>query len=152
MNEKKFSQICERIFRQLDRIEYYSMIGAIDVLDIGEAAFITGLAKSTVYQLCCSHEIPHYKRGKALMFDKKELQVWLKAVKVGDFSIPTTLSNQETETIAGYETANLSLSRKEAQQIMLSEIKALASILKAEQSALVDQEVEILMNKLRLTT
>ena len=86
------------------------------------------------------------------MFDKKELQVWLKAVKVGDFSIPTTLSNQETETIAGYETANLSLSRKEAQQIMLSEIKALASILKAEQSALVDQEVEILMNKLRLTT
>lgn len=86
------------------------------------------------------------------MFDKKELQAWLKAVKVGDFSISTTLSNQETETIAGYETANLSLSRNEAQQIMLSEIKALASILKAEQSALVDQEVEILMNKLRLTT
>jgi excisionase family DNA binding protein len=42
---------------------------------------ITGLAKSTIYCLCSSREIPHSKRGKLLYFSRNELNEWLKSGK-----------------------------------------------------------------------
>ena len=136
-----FDRLKDRIFSQLDRIEFYTMIAAKNVLNIDDVAFLTGFSRSHIYKLTSEKKIPHYKHnGKQIYFDRKEVEDWLKEVKIGDFS----LSNPENKDLA--------LRGNEAQQIVLSEIKALASILKAEQSALVDQEVEILMNKLRLTT
>jgi excisionase family DNA binding protein len=51
-------------------------LGGIDL-----AMKLTGLAKSTIYCLCSSREIPHSKRGKLLYFSRNELNEWLKSGK-----------------------------------------------------------------------
>jgi excisionase family DNA binding protein len=51
-------------------------LGGIDL-----AIKLTGLAKSTIYCLCSSREIPHSKRGKLLYFSRNELNEWLKSGK-----------------------------------------------------------------------
>ncbi|WP_458627991.1 helix-turn-helix domain-containing protein [Winogradskyella sp. PC D3.3] len=48
------------------------------VLTFEEACFYSGLAKSTMYKLTSSNEIPHYKpKGKLIFFKKEELENWL---------------------------------------------------------------------------
>jgi excisionase family DNA binding protein len=49
------------------------------ILNVKEAAALTGLAMQTVYGLTSRREIPHFKRGKALRFKHDELQAWLLA-------------------------------------------------------------------------
>ena len=46
---------------QLDRIEKYSLLAAKNVLCFDDVALLTGLSKSHLYKLTCSHQIPHYK-------------------------------------------------------------------------------------------
>lgn len=145
----RIDSICDRIFRQLDRIEYYSLLCAKSVLDINDAATVTGLSKSSIYKLCYSCKIPHYKRGKVLYFDKKELEMWLKEIKIGNFNFTDTTSETETTDIGIDKIKSLSLSRKEAQEIMISEIKTFANILKEEQKAQFDQAVQILINQIQ---
>lgn len=49
-----------------------------NVLTFEEACFYSGLAKSTMYKLTSSCEIPHYKpKGKLIFFKKEELECWL---------------------------------------------------------------------------
>lgn len=48
---------------------------------IDEVCDYTGLAKSTVYKLCCSKQIPHWKAGKFVYFDKKDIDGWIYANK-----------------------------------------------------------------------
>lgn len=52
---------------------------AKQILNIEEAAALTGLARQTLYGLTSRREIPHFKRGKALRFKYDELQAWLLA-------------------------------------------------------------------------
>ena len=70
------------IKRQLDRIEQYAGIASKEVLDLEEAVTYTGCARSTLYRLTSSKEIPHYKLGQALRFKKSELDEWLTRNKV----------------------------------------------------------------------
>ena len=49
------------------------------ILNVDEAAALTGLAKQTIYSLTSRREIPHFKRGKAVKFKYDELQAWLLA-------------------------------------------------------------------------
>ncbi|MDJ1498984.1 helix-turn-helix domain-containing protein [Cytophagaceae bacterium DM2B3-1] len=49
-----------------------SLIGGIEL-----AMQTTGLAKSTIYNLVSSGNIPHMKRGKKLYFSRKELEGWI---------------------------------------------------------------------------
>jgi excisionase family DNA binding protein len=42
---------------------------------------VTGLAKGTVYNLAAERKIPHYKCGKRIYFNRKELQDWIQAGK-----------------------------------------------------------------------
>lgn len=52
-----------------------------DWLNADEAAALINLAKATLYGLVHRQEIPHYKKGKKLMFSRAELTHWLKAGK-----------------------------------------------------------------------
>ncbi len=70
------------IKRQLDRIEQYAGIASKEVLDLEEAITYTGCARSTLYRLTSSKEIPHYKLGQALRFKKSELDEWLTRTRV----------------------------------------------------------------------
>ena len=54
-------------------------ISAKQILNVNEAAALTGLAKQTIYGMTSRREIPHFKRGKAVKFRYDELQTWLLA-------------------------------------------------------------------------
>lgn len=70
------------IKRQLDRIEQYAGIASKEVLTLEETMIYTGCARTTLYRLTSSKEIPHYKLGQALRFKKSELDEWLTRNKV----------------------------------------------------------------------
>ena len=42
-------------------------------LDVNQAAEFLGIAKATLYGKCSEKLIPHFKKGKKLYFDQKEL-------------------------------------------------------------------------------
>jgi len=50
-------------------------------LDVNQAAAFIGIAKATLYGKCSDQSIPHFKKGKKLYFDEKELITWLKSGK-----------------------------------------------------------------------
>ena len=50
-------------------------------LDVSQAAAFLGIAKATLYGKCSDKLIPHFKKGKKLYFDQKELIKWLKSGK-----------------------------------------------------------------------
>lgn len=37
---------------------------------------VTGLARSTIYNMVCARKIPHYKKNGKLIFDEGELRAW----------------------------------------------------------------------------
>lgn len=52
------------------------------VLNMQEVCQFTGKSRSHIYKLTSLRGIPHYKQGKHLYFDRKEIESWLKAFRV----------------------------------------------------------------------
>lgn len=67
---------------RLARIEKYALINTKSALTIDEAAIITGISKGQIYRLTSERQIPHYKRGQKLYFNKVELEAWLLERKI----------------------------------------------------------------------
>lgn len=68
---------------QLDRIEALTVLSAKNVLCLDDVVLLTGLSKSHLYKLTCSHQIPYYKpNGKHVYFDRIELENWMKQNRV----------------------------------------------------------------------
>ena len=84
MNEKD-------LLKKMERIEKMLTVGLSAVMDLEGCALLTGFSKSHLYKLVASREIPHYKRGKCLFFEKKEIEAWLMEERV-----PTTKEIAET--------------------------------------------------------
>lgn len=78
MSAEDTKQITER----LDRIERLTLIGAKTVLDIEEAALLTGFTTGHLYRLTSGKQIPHYKKNRKLYFNKPELEAWMLDNKV----------------------------------------------------------------------
>lgn len=78
----KFLYMETRIFEQLNRIEQYTLLSAKNVLSLEDVAALTGLSKSHLYKLTCTHQIPFYKPGKQIYFDRSELERWMKQNRV----------------------------------------------------------------------
>lgn len=73
----------ERILDELAAIKTYSLLAAKNVLNFEDAIAITGLSRSHLYKLTCTHQIPHYKpNGKFIYFDRAELEAWMKQNRV----------------------------------------------------------------------
>ncbi len=70
---------------RLDRIEALALLGAKRTLDLDEAALYTGYSKGHLYRLTSAREIPHFKQGGRLFFDKAALDGWMTSTPV-----PTT--------------------------------------------------------------
>lgn len=68
----------DEIKEQLNRIERYALLGAKNVLSLDDVHLLTGLSKSHIYRMTSRNEIPYYKRGRILSFDKKEVEAWMK--------------------------------------------------------------------------
>lgn len=71
-----------RIEDQLGRIERYSLLAAKNVLNLNDVAYLTGFSKNTIYMYTCHKQIPHYKQGNTLFFDRKEIEDWLKQNRI----------------------------------------------------------------------
>ena len=67
---------------KLNQILTYSLLAAKNVLTLEDVALLTGLSKSHLYRLTCTHQIPYYKRAKMLYFDKTEIENWMKQNRV----------------------------------------------------------------------
>lgn len=60
------------------------LMGDKKVLTIEEACSYTGYTIGYMYKLTSSQQIPHFKRGKKVFFDKDELIAWMKQNKIQD--------------------------------------------------------------------
>lgn len=74
----------QTLFNELQEIKKMTLIGSKNVLTMDDVSLITGLSKSTIYKMTSLKKIPHYKSagGKITYFDKKELELWQKSLKV----------------------------------------------------------------------
>lgn len=82
----------QQINARLDRIEQIALISAKSVLDINEAATLTGLSVGHIYRLTSGRQIPHFKKNRKLYFKKSELENWMLEQKV--------LTDEETDSKA----------------------------------------------------
>lgn len=48
-----------------------------EILNVNEAAELTGLARQTLYGMTSQRTIPFFKRGKRILFKRSELEQWL---------------------------------------------------------------------------
>lgn len=72
----------EKIIEKLNSIERNTLLAAKNVLNLDDLVLLTGLSKSHLYKLTCQKEMPHYKRGKYVYFDRAEIEAWMKRNKV----------------------------------------------------------------------
>ncbi len=56
-------------------------VAAKEILNVDEASAFTGLAKQTLYGFTSKRAIPHFKRGKSIVFRRSELEAWMLANK-----------------------------------------------------------------------
>ena len=74
----------ERILKELTEIKRYTLLQAKSVLTLDDVVLLTGLSKSHLYRLTCTHQIPFYKpNGKTVFFDRNELEAWMRQNRVG---------------------------------------------------------------------
>lgn len=53
------------------------------MLTLEDVSLLTGLSKSYLYRLTCTHQIPYYKpNGKQIYFDRAEIESWMKQNRV----------------------------------------------------------------------
>lgn len=57
-------------------------MGEKRLLTVDEASYYLGLTKTTLYTWTCQKKIPHVKIGRALRFDKAELDAWVESKKI----------------------------------------------------------------------
>lgn len=70
------------LVKRLERIEKMLSAGLSPVMDLDGCSLLTGFSKSHLYKLTAAREIPFYKKGKCLFFDRSEIENWLKAERV----------------------------------------------------------------------
>ena len=68
---------------KINQILVYSLLAAKNVLTLEDVALLTGLSKSHLYRLTCTHQVPYYKpNGKQIYFDRAEIESWMKQNRV----------------------------------------------------------------------
>lgn len=67
------------LLNELQEIKRYTLLQAKQVLDMNDAALLTGLSKARLYTLTSSHKIPFYKspEGRSIYFAREELNAWM---------------------------------------------------------------------------
>jgi len=53
-----------------------------EFIDVVQAATLLNLAAATVYEKTSRKQLPHYKKGKKIMFKKSELVEWMESGKI----------------------------------------------------------------------
>lgn len=78
----------ERIEKMLYLIQEQTTIGSTnnkatdEIMNIKQLTSYLGITKSYIYKLTAKHQIPFYKRGKILYFDRDEINAWIKEYRI----------------------------------------------------------------------
>ena len=67
----------EDIAQRLDRLERLAQMSVKNIVTINEAAMLTGYSVKYLRLLISRHEIPYYRRGNRLFFDRGEVEGWM---------------------------------------------------------------------------
>lgn len=83
LTSPKYSFIMEElILTELAELKRLALLSAKDVLTIDDVSLLTNISRSALYKMTSAREIPFYKRGKFVYFDRAELQAWMKENRV----------------------------------------------------------------------
>lgn len=72
----------EDIAKRLDRLETLTALSAKNVLDINDTAELTGYSVKYLRLLIARREIPHYRRGNRLYFNRDEIEDWMMGERI----------------------------------------------------------------------
>lgn len=72
----------EDIAKRLDRLETLTVLSAKNVLDINDTAELTGYSVKYLRQLIARRDIPHYRRGNRLYFNRDEIEDWMMGERI----------------------------------------------------------------------
>jgi len=72
----------EDIAARLDRLEALTVLASKTVLDINDVAQLTGYSVKYLRLLIAKREIPHYRRGNRLYFNRDEIEDWMMGERI----------------------------------------------------------------------
>ena len=72
----------DEIAQRLDRLETLTALSAKNVLDINDTAELTGYSVKYLRLLIAKREIPHYRRGNRLFFNREEVEGWMMGTRI----------------------------------------------------------------------
>jgi excisionase family DNA binding protein len=72
----------EDIAKRLDRLETLAALSSKTVLGIKDTAELTGYSVKYLRLLIAKREIPHYRRGNRLYFNRDEIEDWMMGVRI----------------------------------------------------------------------
>lgn len=72
----------EEILNELREIKTLIHFSNKNTFNVKELCIYAGMSKQWIYQLLTQKQIPHYKRGTRVYFDRAEIDNWLKGHKV----------------------------------------------------------------------
>lgn len=72
----------DQIGQRLERLEVLVTLSAKTVLDIKDVAELTGYKVKYLRTLVARREIPHYRRGNRLYFNRDEVEDWMMGQRV----------------------------------------------------------------------
>jgi excisionase family DNA binding protein len=64
------------------------------LLSVDEAAQLLGVSQSFVYKLAESKAIPHIRLGRALRFDMRQIDTWLKRQSIDEINYTDSLGRK----------------------------------------------------------
>jgi excisionase family DNA binding protein len=70
------------IAKRLDRLETLAALSSKSVLDINDTAELTGYSVKYLRLLIAKREIPHYRRGNRLYFNRDEIEDWMMGERI----------------------------------------------------------------------
>jgi excisionase family DNA binding protein len=70
------------ISARLDRLEAQMVLATKTVLDINDVSSLTGYTVKYLRQLVARRDIPHYRRGNRLYFNREEIEDWMMGERI----------------------------------------------------------------------
>lgn len=72
----------EDIAKRLERLEALTALASKEVLDVNETAQLTGYSVKYLRQLIAKRDIPHYRRGNRIFFNRDEVEEWMMGERI----------------------------------------------------------------------
>jgi excisionase family DNA binding protein len=79
------TDLLNNIIDELKEIRQILYLCQSDILTIKDASIYTGYSVQRLRKAVSNFELPHYRHGNKIVFDKSELQAWLKQTRISSY-------------------------------------------------------------------